>query len=384
MGANSCWIRKSFDRWLNPAYRFLSDRLDWPSIRVGAMSANADGARTEDGPRRINLALQGGGSHGAFTWGVLDRLLAAPEIEIAGICGTSAGAMNGAVLAYGLAAGGREEARALLERFWRATSDSASHGPLQPSPLDKMISLGGMDLSPAYQAFASLVRVASPYQLNPTNYNPLRDILADIVDFDRLRSAPAVPLFVCATNVLTGRIKLFDTKEISIDAVMASACLPDLFKAVEIEGEFYWDGGYMGNPPIYPLIYHTDCRDMVIVQINPVTIAELPRTAADIDDRIKTLSWNSSLMREMRAIHFVTSLIDQGFDDGGRLKRILIHVIDAEAEFAAFRASSKLNADWEWVSHLHRLGYTKADEFLTRHGSKIGKESSTDIAAKFL
>jgi NTE family protein len=337
-------------------------------------------------PRRVSLALQGGGSHGAFTWGALDRLLDEPDIEIAGVCGTSAGAMNGTVLVHGLASGGRARAQELLALFWKRVSEGASAGLLQPSPLDKMMSRGNMEMSPVYWMFTSLSRIASPYQLNPTNANPLRDVLESVVDFERLRHAEsgAVPLFVCATNVLTGRIKVFERKDVSADAVMASACLPGVFQAVEVDGQHYWDGGFMGNPPIYPLIYHVDTRDVIIIQINPIAIAEVPKTAADIDDRVKTLSWNSSMMREMRAIHFVTSLIDKGFDDGGRLKRMLLHVIDAEEELGKFRASSKLNADWDWVCHLRDLGRSRADRFLAEHGAKIGKESSVDIVAKFL
>ena len=343
----------------------------------------AEGSKSK--PRRIALALQGGGSHGAFTWGALDRLLEEPSIEIAGVCGTSAGAMNGTVLVHGLASGGRARARELLQRFWRRVSESASEGLLRPSAFDKALNPGNLDHSPVYWLYASLARIASPYQLNPSNFHPLRPVLEELVDFAALRRAgDDIKLFVCATNVLSGRIKVFDRAGLSVDAVLASACLPGVFQAVEVEGEHYWDGGYMGNPPIYPLIYHVDTRDVLIIQINPIAIEEVPKSAADIDDRVKTLSWNSSLMREMRAIHFVTSLIDRGFDDGGRLKRMLIHVIDAEVELRAFRASSKLNADWEWVCHLRDLGRAKADAFLAEHGDKIGRESSTDIVAKFL
>jgi len=335
-------------------------------------------------PRRISVALQGGGAHGAFTWGVLDRLLEDESIEIAAICGTSAGAMNGAVLAYGLGTGGREAARELLERFWRRVSEGARSGLLQPSPLDKLTSRGNMDMSFAYWMFESLSRVSSPYQLNPGQVNPLREVLAGIVDFDALRKSGSVALFVCATNVLTGRLRIFERAEMSVEAVLASACLPNVFPAVEIGGEYFWDGGYMGNPPIFPLIYHGDTRDVLIVQINPINIPALPKTAPEIADRVQTLSWNSSLMREMRAIHFVSTLIDKGFDDSGRLKRMLIHTIDAEAELTAFSISSKLNADWDWLRHLHEIGRAKADEFLAKHGDKIGVRSSTDIVAKFL
>ena len=205
-----------------------------------------------------------------------------------------------------------------------------------------------------------------------------------MVDFDLICRRCALRLFLCATNVRTGRIKVFKNDEFSADSVLASACLPFLFQAVEIDGEHYWDGGYMGNPPIYPLIYHTDCPDVLIVQINPINIPEVPRSATAIFDRINELSFNSSLMREMRAIHFVTKLIDEGRLDPAHYKRLNIHTIDAEIEFARLSVSSKLNADIEFLEWLFELGRERADRFVREHGDKIGVESSTDIAERFL
>jgi NTE family protein len=340
--------------------------------------------KTSPARKRINIALQGGGSHGAFAWGVLDRLLEADAFDIEGIVGTSAGAMNAAVTAHGLAVGGKEGAREALRNFWRRISDSGRYSPLQPSPLDRLLKPGGMEFSPMFQTFDLLSKMLSPYQLNPLNYNPLRDVLAESIDPEAIRACDDVKLFLCATNVLSGKIRVFRNEDISVNAVLASACLPFLFQAVEVDGEHYWDGGYMGNPPIYPLIYHCDSRDVLIVQINPVNIPELPTTAQAILDRINTLSFNSSLMREMRAIHFVTKLVDNGFDDEGRLKRMLIHTIDAEETFAGYGVSSKLNADWDFLTMLFELGRAKAEDFLAHHLHKIGTESSTDMTAKFL
>ncbi|MBP7066112.1 patatin-like phospholipase family protein [Ferrovibrio sp.] len=334
--------------------------------------------------KRINLALQGGGSHGAFAWGVLDRLLESDLFEIEGVVGTSAGAMNAAVLAHGLAIGGNEGARAELRRFWHGISESTRHSPLKPSPLDRIMQPGSMQYSPVYMMFDLMTRLLSPYQLNPGNVNPLRDLLQSIVQCEDLRNCVSVKLFICATNVLSGKIRVFQNQDVSIDAVMASACLPFLFQAVEVDGEHYWDGGYMGNPPIYPLIYDCESRDVLIVQINPIRIEEVPTSAHAIMDRINTLSFNSSLMREMRAIHFVTKMIDGGYDDNGRLKRMLIHSIDAEEELRKFGASSKLNAEWDFLQSLFELGRSRADLFITAHYDKVGRESSTDLIEKFL
>ncbi|MGE0734004.1 MAG: patatin-like phospholipase family protein [Alphaproteobacteria bacterium] len=334
--------------------------------------------------KKLNLALQGGGAHGAFAWGVIDRLMESGEVDIDSIVGTSAGAMNAAVAAYGLATGGADGARKSLHDFWHAVSKASASGPLQPTWWDKLMSPGNIDISPGYMMLDALTRVMSPYQLNPSNYNPLRDVLAKAVDFETLRNAMKIKLFLCASNVRTGRIKVFDREQITLDAVMASACLPFLFQAVEIDGEAYWDGGYMGNPPLYPLIYHSEVRDILIVQLNPINIPETPKTAQAILDRINTLSFNSSLIREMRAISFVTKLIDNGFDDGGRLKRMLIHTVEAEDVLSGFGASSKLNADWDFLMRLFRLGRQRADYFLEHHFDMVGRESSTRIDERFL
>jgi len=331
----------------------------------------------------VNLALQGGGAHGAFTWGVLDRLLEDGRIGVEGLVGTSAGAMNATVTAYGLAVGGNDSAREALARFWRGVSDASLFTLLQPTPFDKVLSAGNLDFSPGFAVFDALTRLFSPYQFNPLNYNPLREVLESVVDFERLRCSE-VKLFTCATNVLTGRIRVFNCAEVSPNTVLASGCLPFLFQAVEVNGEYYWDGGYMGNPPLFPLIYNCGSRDVLLVMINPIAIESVPHTATEIMDRVNEISFNSSLMREMRAIHFVTSLIDKGHNDEGRLKRMLIHTIDAEDEMRDLNVSSKLNPSWEFLVWLRDLGRDYAGRFLDAHYDKVGRESSTDIVKRFL
>jgi NTE family protein len=335
------------------------------------------------GRKNIKIALQGGGSHGAFTWGVLDRLLDDPRLEIEAVVGTSAGAMNAAVLVDGLARGGPAAAQRQLRAFWNGVSELAAASPLQPSPLDRIRSPGNMDFSPSWLIANMLNKAFSPYELNPADINPLRQLLEDTVDFERLREGAKPALFVSATNVLTGRLRVFERREISVASVMASACLPLMFQAVEVDGEHYWDGGYCGNPPIFPLIYMGGGADVLIVQLNPINIPAVPRDVRGIIDRINTISFNSSLMREMRMVKFVTDLIDNGDLSPGHYLRLNIHTIDAEAELAVLNASSKLNGDNEFLQQLHTLGVAKAEAFLDAHFDAIGHRSSTDITAKF-
>lgn len=331
----------------------------------------------------IKLALQGGGSHGAFTWGVLDTLLADGRLAIEAVVGTSAGAMNGAVLADGLSAGGPEEARRMLRAFWEGAADVSARSPVQPTPLDRLMGRGSMAFSPAWHFADLMMRLMSPYEFNPGNMNPLRDLISRIVDFERLRAGTSPAFFVCATNVLNGRLRVFSRAEMSAGAVMASACLPMLFQAEEVDGEYFWDGGYSGNPPIFPVIYMGGAPDILIIQLNPINIPELPRDARSIIDRVNTLSFNSSLMREMRMIKFVTDLIDRGELDPARYTRVNIHTIAAEGELARYDASSKLNADRAFLRALFDLGAAKAREFLDRHYDAVGVRSSTDVVDTF-
>jgi NTE family protein len=333
----------------------------------------------------VNLALQGGGSHGAFTWGVLDRLLEDDGVAIEGVTATSAGAMNATLLAYGHMVGGAEGARHALDGFWRKISDAARNGPLQPSWLDRALHNYGLDYSPAFQALDMMSRLFSPYELNPLNLNPLKDLLDASVDFKRLRDEPSpIKLFLSATNVRTGKIKTFDKHELCAEAVLASACLPFMFQAIEMDGEHYWDGGYMGNPAIFPVIYDCDSRDVVIVHINPLNRPELPRTAKEIMNRINEISFNSSLMREMRAIIFVSDLIESGRLDGSKMKHMLIHSIAADDVMIGLGVNSKLNTDWDFLVHLKETGRRHAEMWLTENYEHLGTKSSADIRAQYL
>ncbi|HEY8442002.1 MAG TPA: patatin-like phospholipase family protein [Xanthobacteraceae bacterium] len=331
-----------------------------------------------------NLALQGGGTHGAFTWGVLHRLLEEPRLEIEGISATSAGAINAVVLAQGLLAGGREGAVQALSDFWRRVAEFARTSPLQPSWYDRLTRNYALTHSPGYVWLDLLTRFFSPYQLNPFNYNPLKSMLEHAVDFERLRNECAPKLFLCATNVRTGKVRLFTNREISSACVLASACLPLLHQAVEIEGEYFWDGGYMGNPALFPLIYECESRDIIVVHINPTERQHIPTTAPEIIDRINEISFNSSLFREMRAIAFVTRLIDEGKIPDGSLKRMLIHAIEAGDVMQKLGITSKYNADGNFLGHLHDTGYNRADAWIAQFLDRIGVQSTVDIRAKYL
>ena len=339
--------------------------------------------------KRINLALQGGGAHGAFTWGALDRLLEDDEIDIAAISATSAGAMNGAMLISGLAEGGREGARTRLRAFWEEIGDRS---PAGMSPFT-MFALPGVppeamarfyELSPFHVAGDMLSRVMSPYQFNPLNINPLREILARHVNFSHVCGAHGPRLIVNATNVRTGRPKLFTGDAITIDALLASACLPFLFQTVMIDGEGYWDGGYVGNPAIYPLFEASDCRDVLVVHINPIDRPTLPHSAADILNRVNEISFNSSLLREFRAINFVRRLIDQGALTEESYRRILIHSVRDEDAMRKLGVATKLYPDPRIIASLFDSGRAAMDRWMQAHRDKIGVESSVDVQAEFL
>ena len=334
--------------------------------------------------KHLSVALQGGGAHGAFTWGVLDRFLEREDLVLDGFVGTSAGAMNASVLAYGLHVGGREKARELLNKFWKVTSDVASSSPLQPTWFDGYLGKrGNMDFSPFYRATEVMSLFFSPYQ-SPMQSNPLRPILEDLVDFNELKKCTVTKLFVCATNVRRGRAKVFGLDEMSIDAVLASACLPTLFPAITIDGEDYWDGGYMGNPPIFPLITGDACADIMLVQINPINIPKTPKTPEEIRDRVNELSFNSSLMLEMRRVNFVDRLIEMGINPDGMFKKIRIHNINPEDDMWVWNLSSKLNASWDFLTELKELGRKYASEWLDENFEHIGVKATCDIRATFL
>ena len=335
-------------------------------------------------PKMIELALQGGGAHGAFTWGVLDRLLEDDRIIIEGICGTSAGAMNAVVVADGLDTGGKEGARQALERFWSGVSKAGAFSPFKRTWLDRLFGRWTLDYSPGYIFFDAISRLLSPYQLNPFNINPLREIILSLVDFEHVRHAEGIKLFVVATNVRTGKQKIFRRREMTVDMVLASACLPFIFQAVEINGESYWDGGYMGNPALFPLVDDCQSRDIVIVQINPLYREELPRTAPEILNRINEITFNASLIKEVRSIVILKELIREANLENQRFRDALFHRIEAENELKSLGVSSKLNTEWAFLKHLHDIGYRTASNWLDENFDDLGKRSTLDIEAIYL
>jgi len=339
------------------------------------------------GPRRINLALQGGGTHGAFTWGVLLRLLEEEEIEVAAISGTSAGAINGAAFAQGIAAGGRAGAKAALDRLWGEIGARAAFSPLRNNPFEHI--LWGPDLSNgmAWQAFDAITRAFSPYQLDPfsLSMNPLRKVLEKVLDLSILCTHPEAPrLFVTATNVRSGKPRVFDRHEVTQDALLASACLPAVFRAVEIGGEAYWDGGFLGNPALWPLYDGGGPPDIVLVGINPLSRPDIPQTVQDINTRVNEISFNASLMYEMRAIEFVQRLVEQGVLKPPRYQRLFIHLIEDEERMRKLGMSSKYNGDWGFLTSLREDGRAAADAWLSENREALGQRDSVNLRARFL
>jgi NTE family protein len=348
-------------------------------------------------PKMINLALQGGGAHGAFTWGVLDGLLEDGRVAIDGLSATSAGAMNAVVYSYGMMMGGRDGARQALHDFWYDVSQISIPAPLRKAvapfttrPL--MALLGGMQTQLyeyGFSMFENFTETFSPYQFNPFNYNPLRDMLLEHVDFDRLYSCDCVKLFISATNVKNNRIKIFSNKNVTVDAVMASACLPMLFQAVEIEGEYYWDGGYVGNPALYPLFYETSTDDMVVVHINPIERDEVPIRPYEILNRVNEISFNSSLLREFRAIAFIQKMLEEGwikdeFRSQITHKQFYMHAIRADEIMKNYSISSKFTPNWAFLEELKNDGRAVAKMWLDKNFDAIGKRSTLDIRQEYL
>jgi NTE family protein len=335
--------------------------------------------------KRINLALQGGGAHGAFTWGVLDQLLRDGRLTVEGISGTSAGAVNAVMLADGLKRGGPEEARKRLADFWRAASLGGELPPLQRAVTDRLFSLLPGEGSPTFDWLSAWSKYLSPYDLNPLNINPLKDLIERFVDFEGLRS-DARQIFIAATNVQTGRLHIFPHDKISAEAVMASACLPAVFRAVEIDGAPYWDGGYLGNPVLYPFFRSTDTEDVLIVQINPLVRRKIPKSTREIMGRVNEITFNSSLMGELRAIEFVNRLIEQGRVPHGtgpnEYRHIKVHRIVLEGLGERFSSATKLRNDYESFELLRKLGQRSARRFLDAHYDDIGVRSSINLKAE--
>jgi NTE family protein len=345
--------------------------------QVKAVSPRRKGA-TALGRKQIALALQGGGSHGAFTWGVLDRLLEEPSLEIVAVSGTSAGAMNAGVLAHGLRRGG-VAAREALRSFWEALGRTPGFASLL-GPWMQVSQEWHLENSPFFQWFNFWAQMLSPYQLNPFNIHPLRPLIEHI-DFAALRRDPdAIRVFIGATNVRTGRRRVFDNKELTPDVLLASACLPLMFQAVEIDGEAYWDGGYTGNPAIAPLYQGTEATDLIIVGINPLTRDTMPRTAREIANRIDEISFNSTFMLELSAIAFIDQLLDIKAIDSGRFRPLLLHGIDGGLKLGKLGASSKMNNHPEFLHYLHGYGREAADAWIERHFHDLGRHSTVDLA----
>ncbi|MGH6829602.1 MAG: patatin-like phospholipase family protein, partial [Methylocella sp.] len=330
------------------------------------------------GQKKVSLALQGGGSHGAFTWGVLDYLLEDGRFDIEAITGTSAGAMNAVALAEGYFEGGREGARKCLAKFWRSISEAGAFSRIDRRFLDIFFSSPLQSMATQWWT-DFLTHYASPYDLNPLNINPLRDHLEKMVDFAKVRALTELKLFIVATNVQPGRIKIFEGPELAADHVMASACLPYLFQAVEIDGVSYWDGGYMGNPALFPLFHKTACPDIVIIQINPIERDEVPRSAHEIQDRLNEITFSGALLGELRAIDFVNRLIDSGKLSRDDYMRPFVHRIGGGSLLAPFPASSKLDASWSFVSKLHGFGREAAKQWLDETYDLIGREGSLNL-----
>ncbi len=337
--------------------------------------------------KKINLALQGGGSHGAVTWGVIDRLLEDDRLAVEAISGSSAGAVNAAALAYGLHLDGPEGGRAKLDELWETISRfGALYSPVRRTPYDIAARNFNLDNSLSYQMFDAFTRMFSPYEFNPFDINPLRDVLKQCIDFESLRGCKVAKLFLSATNVKSGKGHVFEMKDMSLDVVLASACLPFLFKAVEIGGEHYWDGGYMGNPVLYPFFYTAESSDIVIVHVNPLERDEVPVSAPEIFNRINEISFNSSLLRELRAIEFVHKLLDGDWlkdEYRGRLRNMRIHSIRSDRSLADMTAASKFSVDWGFLSALKARGRTIADTWIADNFEQIGVHSSVDIRGMF-
>ncbi len=340
----------------------------------------------KDNKKRLTIAMQGGGAHGAYTWGVLDRLLEEKDIVVEGVSGTSAGGMNAVATAQGIMHGGNEGARELLNRFWTVMSDKGKTSIFKPGVLDVMANKFTLQHSPGFLMFDFMSKIMSPYQMNPHNVDPLKDVINELFDLEKLNDFDAVKIFLAATHVYTGKLKVFSnvTKDLCTEALQATACLPTIHAAVMVKGEYYWDGGFIGNPVIYPLIYDCETSDMMLIKLNPTHRNRLPVTASEIGDRLNEITNNTSIMREMRSMHFITKLIDDGIVPPGALKRMHVHMLEDEKTFMDLGWSSKLNTDMDFFVHLRDAGRKTADKWLEKNYDNIGKKTTADVAEEFV
>lgn len=344
--------------------------------------------------KTINLALQGGGAHGAFTWGVLDALLEDGRVAFDGVTATSAGAMNAVALAHGLALGDNDHARQTLETFWFEVSKAGMwSSPIKRNPIEIAMALNpivpdwSLDESMAFYVFQALTKAASPYQFNPLNINPLRDVVKKVIDFEAVNACHRLNLFINATAVETGMPRVFYPGEISVDVVMASAALPFLFQAVEINGQSYWDGGYMGNPSLWPLFYKAKSRDVLIVHVNPIQRAGVPTQPYTIENRLNEITFNTSLVKEIRAIGFVKKLLREDMlkdEYKDQYRDILLHAIRTDEVMCDLSIASKFDTEWAFLLHLKGLGRAEGHKWLAAHYGDINKQDTIDLEKEYL
>jgi NTE family protein len=343
---------------------------------------NTDAPRTK---KKIAIGLQGGGSHGAYTWGVLDALLEDDRLEIEGVSGTSAGGMCATAVAHGLIKGGNAGARETLRYFWELIGEKGKTSPFQFNPFQKKVRDFSIGSNPAFMMLKSMMGLLSPYQFNPTGVNPMGDLIDKVFDFDALQKGnDIVKLFLCATHVATGKLRIFNGETLTKEAVLASACIPSLFHAVKIEDDFYWDGGYIGNPALYPLIYGCETSDLLVIQLRRVYSPKLPTSVHDIANRLSEITQNACLTREMRSISFVTKLIDDGIVQPNALKRLHIHMIRDDAFMGGLDAGSGFFADMEFIQYLYEAGRRAGKEWLKNHFADVGVKTSAEIAQDFV
>ena len=345
---------------------------------MAATKEKKSAGRSGREPVLVDLALQGGGAHGAYTWGVLDRLLEEPWLTFDGISGTSAGAMNAVVMAHGLNEGGPQGAKLALETFWKRVADAALLSPFRRGPLEVLTGKWTLDFSPAFVAADFAARLYSPYSIPGGGANPLHKILEETVDFAGLAKA-GPRLFVTATNVHTGRGRVFRNADLTPEVLMASACLPTMFQAVEIDGEPYWDGGFTGNPTITPLIRECDSDDTILISINPIERPGTPRTAMEIQNRLNEISFNSPLIKELRMAALLRQVADPGTGEGAVWAKMRIHRVAGEEIMLQLGYSSKLLAEWAFFQMLRDEGRRAAETFLATYGADIGVRSTLNI-----
>ena len=366
--------------WLGRAFG-VTPQVGWRRTDATSRPHPAAASGMRAAPVSINLALQGGGAHGAFTWGVLDALIDSPDITIEGISGSSAGAMNAVVFAEGWRKGGREGARAALSAFWTAVGRQMPWGALTRGDGESI------DLAPASRLMAGWAARFSPAQLNPFDLNPLRDLLARQVDFEQLRRHSPFKLFIGATQVRTGRLRVFREHELSVEVLLASACLPKLHHAIEIDGEAYWDGGYSANPAVFPLFYDCDSRDILLVLLAPLEREGVPRSVEEIETRVLELAFSATFMREMRMFARAASYAGTPLLPLGRLERRLrklrFHMIDSSQVGSLRRTRTQAIAHTPFLELLHDQGRDCGAAWVATHLGGVGRHSTIDVAAQF-